>query len=456
MNIGALPELLVSWLKTQGAELLQPGKAQPAAGQFLPGHQYDAKVLDNLPSGRSLVRVGQQLLDMPLPQQARPGDSVRLTFLHATNRPTFLLEAAPSANLSQVRLSEAVQQVNALVRFAQAPAAAGPAQSAAGVPAQTAQAAQVQTAPTATVAAPARTAVPAAAGSSVSVSPAASQAAALSQAPGQAGAPTAQTASAPSAAVPSTPGQAAARPIVPNPAVLLAAPAASAPTLASSPALPAMAMAGQAVEGMRPALAANTALATQGAVSQTSPGVHVLAQQLQKAVAESGLFYENHLARWAKGELPLQAIQREPQALLREMAGTLLKQPGLEGMPEEAARLAGRQLMMLEGGPFLWQGLAWPGQWLQWRVEEHPGDGRHPEDAMPRWRTQLRLTLPRLGEVSAELGVGAQGLQIRLTAPNAETLVEMNAALPELAEGLRAADLKLTSLALDLAGGQRE
>jgi hypothetical protein len=88
---------------------------------------------------------------------------------------------------------------------------------------------------------------------------------------------------------------------------------------------------------------------------------------------------------------------------------------------------------------------------MQWLVEERPGDGHNLEDELPRWRTQLRLTLPRLGEVSAELGVGALGLQINLVAPNAETLEEMKAALPDLSQRLQAAELHLIKLNVELA-----
>lgn len=501
MNIGALPELLVSWLKNQGAELLQPGKGQ--AGAFQPGQQYEGKVLENMPNGRSLVRVNQQLLDMPLPQQPKPGDTVRLTFLQSTSRPTFLLQSAPATSASPVRLSEAVQQVNALVRFAQAeaPAAARTVASAAqvAVPNPSASASQSAALPSATAAktpvlsqqltpgAPvqagakavantpvgadfvrdpgligrgqdpllqARASRPAATTTATASEPAGSS---VTQAntgvagPGRAAVAASQLA----AATQATPVLAADKPIISNPAQLFNAAAAPtrSPAAIGGAAVPGLAMAGQAVEGMRAALAANTTLTTLGVVSQTVPGVQLLSQQLRKVLSESGMFYENHLGRWVRGQVPMEAIQREPQAMLRELSGQLLKLPGLEGMPEEAARIAGRQLMMLEGGPFLWQGLAWPGQWMQWLVEERQGDGHNPEDEMPRWRTQLRLTLPRLGEVTAELGVGARGLEIRLAAPNPETLAEMNTTLPDLVERLRAAELNPTSLKTELADG---
>lgn len=38
-----------------------------------------------------------------------------------------------------------------------------------------------------------------------------------------------------------------------------------------------------------------------------------LADRLQQSISGSGLFYESHLARWYRGEMPLQALAREPQ-----------------------------------------------------------------------------------------------------------------------------------------------
>ncbi|MCI0492582.1 MAG: hypothetical protein L0Z07_06575, partial [Planctomycetes bacterium] len=67
MGIGALPDLLLSLLKTQGADQLQAAKDAPATS-FKPGGQYEAKVLDALPNGRNLVQIGKQTLDMALPQ----------------------------------------------------------------------------------------------------------------------------------------------------------------------------------------------------------------------------------------------------------------------------------------------------------------------------------------------------------------------------------------------------
>lgn len=53
-----------------------------------------------------------------------------------------------------------------------------------------------------------------------------------------------------------------------------------------------------------------------------APTAALLAARLQGSIDGSGLFYESHLARWWRGELPLQALAREPQLLqLRQSSG---------------------------------------------------------------------------------------------------------------------------------------
>lgn len=442
MNLSALPELLISWIKGQGASMILAGRGQEqAASPFKPGQQYDGQVLENLANGRSLVKVGKETLDMALPgKQARPGDTVRLTFLNAGPRPTFLLNQTAAGSAPQpVRLSEAAHQVSALIRYAQSPVTAP---TAAGTAAQTPQTqapvADLPRAPGPTLA--------------TAPAPAASQTPAAGRTPAAA-----QTTSAaqPAPTGPSAQGgpAAAARPIVVNTGLLLntaANPTSLSAAVASRTAIPAMAMSGQAVDGLRAALAPSTTLTTQGVTQAALAQGHVLPLRLRQVVKESGLFYESHLSRWVKGEMSQEAVMREPQARLARTEHTPTGVAELRGMPEEAARLAGRQLMMLEGGPFVWQGQAWPGQTMEWLVEERPGGGGGGEEEAPQWHTELRLTLPRLGRLAADLKLSAQGLQIRIGAVSEETLGEIRAALPELADRLREVNLNVTGLAAQL------
>lgn len=395
MSIGALPDLILSWFRNQGAEPLPTAKDAALHGQLKPGQQYEALVLDRLANGRNLVQIADRQFDMALPQPAKPGDVIRLTYVQAGARPTFALNASAIVATSQpVTVSQAAQRVAALIRY---------------IPVTESQ--SVATAVT-------------------------------REAAGAAGAV--------AAASPAT----VAKVIVANPAVLLSA--ASAPvglaTPAMAPAIQATMSIEEAVGSAQASVATNAGLNTAQAVAaQQTSASHVLPMRLYQTVKESGLFYESHLGKWVRGEVGLEGIRREPQAGLAQTPGPLLDLPDLEGMPEQAARLASRQLNMLEGGPFIWQGQVWPGQDMAWQVTED-GDGDHGGEAVAqKWRSQLRMTLPRLGRVAADLDLGALGLRIRLRAQSPEALAEMKAAMADLSQRIRDSELNLTSLKADLA-----
>jgi hypothetical protein len=398
VNIGALPELVLAWFKNQGLDLLQAGKDPLPQGQFKPGQQYEGQVLDNLPNGRNLIQVAGQKLDMALPQQAKPGDVIRLTYVQAGPRPTFVLNVSAAATSQSVSVSQAAQQVSALTRYASVTAA------------------------TATASATAT--------------------------------PQVQQAAAPGSAVP-VPLAPMAKPIIADPAVLLSAATPSNVSVLSSIATavsPVTMMLDEAVGNAQASVPTNANLATtQSVAADQAATTQVLPMRLQQTVKESGLFYESHLGKWANGDLSLASIQREPQAALAKTPGTLLNVPDLDGMPEQAANLASRQLNMLEGGPFVWQGQAWPGQNMEWQVSDRDGGSNAGEVEAQKWHSQLRLTLPRLGGVAADLDIGALGLRVRLTAQTPEALAEMKAAMPDLAERMRGSELNLTSLKLGLA-----
>jgi flagellar hook-length control protein FliK len=464
MNLSALPELLLSWVKNQGVALLQGDKAQ--ASPFQSGQQYEGKVVDNLASGRHLVKVGTQMLDMNLPARTQPGDSVRLTFLNAGPRPTFLLNQTPITPVQQVQISNTAQQVNALLRLAQSPATSAPA-AASSATASVMSAAKPSAAPATTVAASATAKVAAAATANlplINASPEglSSKLTATSGALSAAISATVPTAvrgatvtseavkvvsqplaAASSAATAAPVTGVASRPIVANVLMLQSFNSNLQPMTATLTG-PNTGLLGQAVDAPRASIAASTTLSANTLVELPSPSRHMLPVRLSQTVSESGLFYESHLAKWSRGSLSLESILREPQARLGQDNTLAPRLAELDGMPEAAARMAGRQLQMLEGAPFLWQGLAWPGQTMEWMVrEEYGGEGQAKgEERAAEWSTELNLTLPRLGQVHAQLGLAGDQLHLRLHADTAETRDKLNAALPLLIKGLEANGLR--------------
>ncbi len=433
MNLSALPELLLSWVRNQGAALLQGDK--PSAPTFQSGQQYEGKVVDNLTSGRHLVRVGNQMLDMNLPARTQPGDTVRLTYVNAGPRPTFLLNQAPVSAVQQVQISNTAQQVNTLLRLAQTPAASAPATATAAAAAAPAAAASANT-----VAAP----------SQPLVTRTVTTALGLTQ----------SLAAAPPAAASSSASPAAARPIVANVVMLQNYSAALQPTTTALTG-PNTGLLGQAVDAPRASVPSSTMLPANTLVELPSTARHMLPVRLSQTLAESGMFYESHLAKWSKGTLSLEAILREPQARLGQEVHVSNRLADLGGMPEEAARMAGRQLQMLEGAPFLWQGLAWPGQTMQWLIREESGGEGQGEagDGAAEWVTELNLTLPRMGEVHAQLGLSGDRLRLHLHASDPATREALAAALPLLAKGfetsgLQAVDMQVAELSSQVSHGE--
>lgn len=425
MNLSALPELLLSWVKNQGTALLQGDK--PQAATFQSGQQYDAKVVDHLTSGRHLVKIGAQLLDMNLPARTQVGESVKLTYLNnAGPRPTFLLNQAAISPAQQVQISNTAQQVNTLLRLAQTPTAAAPATSAAvntavpmGVAATLARTPLAMPASPLPSSASARLAMPLPQASSQPVST------------HSAAQPTLNTPAAmPLAAAPPS------RPIAANVLMLQSFSAAVQP-MTTALSGPNTGLLGQAVDAPRASIPASTTLSANTLVELPANSRHMLPVRLSQTVSESGLFYEAHLAKWSRGAMSLESLQREPQARLAQAGQEGLRLADLGGMPEEAARMAGRQLQMLEGAPFLWQGQAWPGQAMQWQVREEAGDGRQGEngETAAEWVTELNLSLPQLGKVQAQLGLAGEKLRLRLLVDDMVTLERMQSALPLLVKG---------------------
>lgn len=218
---------------------------------------------------------------------------------------------------------------------------------------------------------------------------------------------------------------------------------------------PNTALVGQAIDGLRAAVPSSTTLTPNVLAELPEPSRNLLPTRLFQTLSESGLFYEAHLARWVKGGISFESLLRDPQARLGRENASGAGVAELSGMPDEAARLAGKQLHMLEGAPFSWQGFAWPGQWMEWLVEERQqgGDDEGGEEANPEWVTELRLVLPRMGSIHAHIGLQGDRLSVRLAAENQVARDEMRAALPWLVKGLEVAGLRPFSLNVDTGHG---
>lgn len=194
---------------------------------------------------------------------------------------------------------------------------------------------------------------------------------------------------------------------------------------------------------------AGEAAAIRSAAPLAGPGTPEparLAQALQGALAQSGLFYESHVAEWADGKRALPELLREPQ-MQRALADGVPKGMLAETDPV-AAQLVSQQLAAHEHGRVTWQGQVWPGQDMQWEIHKDAPDSDRPEtaDAEPGWRSGLRLRFAGLGEIAATVVVKGDQLHIQLKADSGDTGALLRARSGELVAALGAAGSPLASL----------
>jgi len=117
-------------------------------------------------------------------------------------------------------------------------------------------------------------------------------------------------------------------------------------------------------------------------------------------------------------------------------------------IPERLLPVVHQQLDALATQQYVWQGQAWPGQPMEWIIEDPERDGTEGETAEANWNTTLRLTLPRLGGVEASLHLTPAGVALRLRADEG-ALQALDSGAAALASALEAANLKLTGLVVE-------
>jgi len=205
-----------------------------------------------------------------------------------------------------------------------------------------------------------------------------------------------------------------------------------------------------------------------------------LAPILKEALTKSGVFYEAHQARWVAGDLPTETLKQEPQGKLSTAPGTAAVNTALEAKTADAGKAATASANMLAaaqqsnqqvstpGNPiprdlvpivqqqldalatqnYAWHGQIWPGQQMQWEIGENLDGGRAADnDAIARWQTRLKLSLPMLGGINAVLRLNPAGeVNITVTADSASSEVRLRQGSALLSRQMAAAGLNLTQL----------
>ncbi|OIQ86304.1 flagellar hook-length control protein FliK [mine drainage metagenome] len=186
----------------------------------------------------------------------------------------------------------------------------------------------------------------------------------------------------------------------------------------------------------------------QPLLAQPPADAKELAPALAEAAGKSGLFYEAHQAQWVAGKLPLEALLQEPQA--QHTAQPQATAAGANTVPIELRPLVQQQLDAVATQRLIWQGEVWPGQTMDWQVEQQP-EGHGQGAAEQRWATTLRLTTPRLGQIQAALNLAGGGVRIALTAPSGATAADLSAATPALEQSLAAAGVPLLGITVGVS-----
>jgi hypothetical protein len=212
----------------------------------------------------------------------------------------------------------------------------------------------------------------------------------------------------------------------------------------------------------------NTVLMNQNTPPQT------VAQSLQQAITQSGVFYESHLANWAGGHMNVTQLMQEPQAqlsprLVPQQPNSFIEQltTASKTSPDSFAaqstaspnkspdilnnqmlqHLVNTQLQTLEQNHIIWQGNAWPGQPMQWEIgQDQPQKNQQQTSAESTWHSDVKFQLPALGNITATLRLTGTHLNVQIQAENPDSVIKLQANTTLLINALAAAGIPIDSV----------
>lgn len=418
-------------IKTSAPPLLEVSQQQLALPQLTPGQKVPAHVVANLPNGRFQVLIADKSLDMNLPKNTLPGDSVELVFVTSKPRLTFIL-AKDLANIAtntnganpkpQVSLSETARFLGGLLEKAAQPQSAQArassiAQSApllAGAPVKTADFAQ-------------------------------SLRGALTQSGLFYESHQAQWVS----------GQRPVTDLLREPQGRLS-PAMtnfSQPGAGSLETATSMKLLAEAKFLVSESGKGQPGLGAPGNANPFSPAAMANARpsELQAASlpqdkafvkAEGGV-------NTAAGTAAVKSTGAQQTSSLLQNQNDVFSGKPLAMAPAhpETLPIIRQQLDALDTRQVMWQGQVWPGQTMDWRIEERAAREQESGDIeQQEWQTSLRLVLPQLGEINARLILHPQGMRIQLGAAEFETVGLLTEERPALQQGMESSGLKLAEI----------
>lgn len=410
-------------LKTSAPPLLEVSQQQLELPQLVPGQKVPAHVIANLPNGRFQVLVADKMLDMNLPRNTQPGDTLELAFVTAKPRLTFVLasdlaNAAGIGNAAnpiakpQVSLSETARFLGGLLEKITQP--------------ETRQASASNIAHVAPLlpGAPAKT---------------------LDFAQALRGALTQSGLFYESHQAQWVTGQ---RPLTD----LLREPQGRLSPAASS-LLPPESGAGKAshLNMPIPLTSKDTTVlqSHQDALSGTPLAATPTPAMPGTKAAELQAAYSPQAQVVGRNEVPgvKPDMQAQPSPLflnqndISPLAGASTQPAHPETLP-----IVRQQLEALDSRQVMWQGQVWPGQTMEWQIEERGARVPGSETIMPEWQTSLHLVLPQLGEISARLTLHPNGIRVRLDATDPASASLLARQRTALQQGMETSGLQLVEM----------
>ncbi|MFL9923754.1 flagellar hook-length control protein FliK [Herbaspirillum lusitanum] len=190
-------------------------------------------------------------------------------------------------------------------------------------------------------------------------------------------------------------------------------------------------------------------IVTTGALAPAGASSTQLAGALHDSLAYSGVFYESHVAAWSEGKRPAEELLKEPQAQAAKLLapGTVLDQQ--DPAHTQLGQIINVQLNTLEQQRIVWQGEAWPGQPMEWEINQEQNSGHKQDNAdesAPTWHSVVRFNFEHLGTVAASIRLIGQQIhvQIRTDSEQASNALKTNSRM--FADSMAAAGTSLDSL----------
>jgi hypothetical protein len=126
---------------------------------------------------------------------------------------------------------------------------------------------------------------------------------------------------------------------------------------------------------------------------------------------------------------------------------------------EQLMPLVHQQLDTLATHQALWQGQVWPGQTMQWEILDPEGQSHSSSDQAdgnepPPWQSTLRLRMPHLGGIEAQLVITAAGVAVRVSTDTVQAADQLRDGGEALGSALEAAGVPLTGFAVQLGGAR--